>query len=97
MLKEIDANPASETTFFLYRVKNGQAVDMVNTLNGLFQQTSRRRTRSSSTLTSKHLIRIEDPSGGVSSGGAVEVAAAVERVDRADLVEEAVARYCQWR
>ena len=38
MLKQLDT-PAAEATFFLYRVKNGQAVDMMTTLNGLFQQT----------------------------------------------------------
>jgi len=47
MLKEIDANPSSETTFFLYRVKNGQAVDMANTLNGMFQQTGTTSSNSS--------------------------------------------------
>ncbi|HEY8750433.1 MAG TPA: secretin N-terminal domain-containing protein, partial [Tepidisphaeraceae bacterium] len=39
MLKDLDANPQETSTFFLYRVKNGQAIDMMQTLNGLFQQT----------------------------------------------------------
>ena len=36
VLDQIDANPAADQTFFLYAVKNGQAVDMQATLNALF-------------------------------------------------------------
>ncbi len=36
VLKELDANPSSEQTFFTYPVKNGQAVNMASTLNALF-------------------------------------------------------------
>ena len=36
MLKQLDANPASEQTFFIYPLKNGQAMDMQATLNSLF-------------------------------------------------------------
>src|SRR5205085_686749 len=36
MLDQLDANPLSEQSFFIYRVKNGQAIDMQNTLNSLF-------------------------------------------------------------
>ncbi|HSZ55889.1 MAG TPA: secretin N-terminal domain-containing protein, partial [Tepidisphaeraceae bacterium] len=38
VLKQLDTQ-GTETSFFLYRVKNGQAVDMAATLNGMFQQT----------------------------------------------------------
>ena len=47
MLKEIDANPSAETTFFMYRVKNGQAVDMAATLNSMFQQSNSSSSTSS--------------------------------------------------
>jgi general secretion pathway protein D len=40
VLTQLDANPAAEEDFFIYRVKNGQAVDMASTLNGLFSGTS---------------------------------------------------------
>nr|MDP9175026.1 hypothetical protein [Planctomycetota bacterium] len=36
MLDELDKNPVDPQTFFIYRVKNGQAVDMQYTLNSLF-------------------------------------------------------------
>ncbi len=39
MLQELDTNPSAEQTFFIYRVRNGQAVDMQNTLNSLFGAT----------------------------------------------------------
>jgi len=39
MLHDLDNNPTDAQTFFLYRVRNGQAMDMMQTLNGLFQQT----------------------------------------------------------
>ncbi len=45
VLTQLDSNPAAEQDFFIYRVKNGQAVDMASTLNGLFSGT----TASSST------------------------------------------------
>ena len=45
VLSQLDSNPAAEQDFFIYRVKNGQAVDMASTLNGLFSGT----TASSST------------------------------------------------
>ncbi len=40
MLTQLDANPSEDTTFFLYSVKNGQAVDMQATLNALFGGTT---------------------------------------------------------
>jgi general secretion pathway protein D len=39
VLNQLDSNPAAEQDFFIYRVKNGQAVDMASTLNGLFSGT----------------------------------------------------------
>ena len=40
MLDKLDADPASEQTFFIYKVDNGQAVDMQTTLNSLFSGNS---------------------------------------------------------
>jgi general secretion pathway protein D len=40
MLNKLDSNPAAEEDFFIYPVKNGQAVDMASTLNGLFSGTT---------------------------------------------------------
>jgi general secretion pathway protein D len=48
VLKQLDT-PAVETSFFLYRVKNGQAVDMAATLNGMFQQTGVNNSNRNST------------------------------------------------
>jgi general secretion pathway protein D len=36
VLNQLDTNPAEQETFFLYRVQNGQAVDMQATLDTLF-------------------------------------------------------------
>lgn len=36
VLAQLDANPAADQDFFIYRVENGQAVDMMATLNALF-------------------------------------------------------------
>jgi general secretion pathway protein D len=49
MLTELDANPAAEAAFFIYRVKNGQASDMATTLNALFSDTGSSTGTSSST------------------------------------------------
>jgi general secretion pathway protein D len=40
VLNQLDSNPIADQDFFIYRVKNGQAVDMASTLNGLFSGTS---------------------------------------------------------
>ena len=36
VLKQLDANPASEQTFFIYSLKNAQAANLQNVLNNLF-------------------------------------------------------------
>jgi general secretion pathway protein D len=36
MLNQLDANPATEQSFFMYSVKNGQSQNMANVLNSLF-------------------------------------------------------------
>ena len=36
MLKEIDDNPAAAQTFFMYRLRNGNALDLMATLNAMF-------------------------------------------------------------
>lgn len=40
MLDQLDANPAADQTFFIYPVRNGQAVDIQATLNSLFGNSS---------------------------------------------------------
>jgi general secretion pathway protein D len=40
VLNQLDSNPVADQDFFIYRVKNGQAVDMASTLNGLFSGTT---------------------------------------------------------
>jgi general secretion pathway protein D len=40
VLNQLDSNPVADQDFFIYRVKNGQAVDMASTLNGLFSGSS---------------------------------------------------------
>jgi len=49
VLDQLDTNPAEEETFFLYRVKNGQAADMAVTLNGLFSGTGASTTNRTNT------------------------------------------------
>jgi general secretion pathway protein D len=46
VLSQLDANPIADQDFFIYRVKNGQAVDMAATLNGLFGGSSASNTSS---------------------------------------------------
>ena len=36
LVQQLDANPASEQTFFMYRLRNGIALDMASVLNQLF-------------------------------------------------------------
>jgi general secretion pathway protein D len=49
VLTQLDANPAAEASFFIYRVKNGQSADMAATLNALFSDTGTTGTTGSST------------------------------------------------
>jgi general secretion pathway protein D len=39
LVHQLDSNPASKETFFIYRLRNGQAVDMAYVLNQLFGNT----------------------------------------------------------
>jgi general secretion pathway protein D len=39
LVRQLDSNPASKQTFFIYRLRNGQAVDMAYVLNQLFGNT----------------------------------------------------------
>ena len=68
VLTQLDANPAADQTFFLYKVKNGQAADIQATLNTLFGSSIGSATssnnRSSSSASSNRL-----GSGGGSSFG----------------------------
>jgi general secretion pathway protein D len=69
VIKQIDSNPAVEQTFFIYSVQNGQAVDISNTLNSLFQGTST-GTQSTGNNTSNRLSSSNSSSGrGSSSSG----------------------------
>ncbi|HSU67662.1 MAG TPA: type II secretion system secretin GspD, partial [Tepidisphaeraceae bacterium] len=70
VLKQIDANPAAEQTFFIYPLKNGQALDIANTLNSLFLGTSS-GTSSTGNNTSNRLSSSSSSTsgrGGSSSG-----------------------------
>ena len=76
VIDKIAANPAADQTFFIYKVKNGQAADMQNTLNTLFgvnvTSTSSSRTNSSSSLGTNRLGGSSSSSfgaGGSSFGG----------------------------
>ncbi|MGA2439812.1 MAG: secretin N-terminal domain-containing protein, partial [Tepidisphaeraceae bacterium] len=69
VLSQLDANPASAQDFFIYRVKNGQAVDMASTLNGLFSgSTASSTTANRSQFASGTGNRISG-SGGFGGGG----------------------------
>jgi general secretion pathway protein D len=70
VLSQLDANPASEQDFFIYRVKNGVAVDMASTLNGLFSgTTASSSTAQRSTFSSGTGNRISGSGGFGSSSG----------------------------
>ena len=72
LLDKIDANPVTDQKFFTYQVKNGQAVDMQNTLNTLFGATitgsSQNRTSNTSTSTGNRTSTGFGSSGSGSSG-----------------------------
>ena len=71
VLDQLDANPLAEQSFFLYPVKNGVAVDIAATLNGLFSgstsglTTSSARSQTSGTTGN----RIASGVGGAGLGG----------------------------
>lgn len=75
VLNQIDSNPAADQTFFVYHVKNGQAVDMQNTLNALFSGTTPPNTSSNSfarnvnSTTGNQISRGFGNTGGSSLGG----------------------------
>jgi general secretion pathway protein D len=52
VLTQLDANPAAEAAFFIYRVKNGQSADMATTLNALFSDSGSTTGTTSSTSAS---------------------------------------------
>ena len=68
IIKDLDANPAMQQTFFMYSVRNGQAVDIANTLNGLFQGTPP-GTTSTGNNTSNRLSSSAAIGGNSSAGG----------------------------
>ena len=70
ILSKIDANPAADQKFFTYRVKNGQAVDMANTLNSLFGSTVMSNTTNNrSNVNSSTGNRASSGFNGNNSGG----------------------------
>ncbi|HEX4053964.1 MAG TPA: type II secretion system secretin GspD [Tepidisphaeraceae bacterium] len=72
MLTQLDANPASEEDFFIYSVKNGQAVDMASTLNGLFSGTTASSTTANrSQFASGTGNRVSGSGSFGSSGGGI--------------------------
>jgi len=71
MLTQLDANPAAEQTFFIYAVKNGQAVEMQNTLNSLFTLTSTSTGTTNNRTqygTTGNLISNNNRTGGLGGG-----------------------------
>ena len=71
VLTQLDANPAADQTFFIYRVKNGQAIDMQTTLNSLFGVTVSGSSSSTSAGTNTRTStgnRNSSSFGGGSSG-----------------------------
>ncbi len=71
VLDKLDANPAADQTFFLYKVKNGQAVDIQNTLNTLFGSTigSSSSNSTKSTASTNRLGSSGSTSGSSGFGG----------------------------
>ncbi len=70
ILDKIDSNPSADQTFFTYRVKNGQAVDMQNTLNTLFGVTVTSSTnKSTSSYNSQTGNRTSSGFGSSGSSG----------------------------
>jgi general secretion pathway protein D len=77
VLEQLDNNPAQDSTFFIYKVKNGNAADMQATLMSLFSgnptnQTSSTANRSSTASGTGNRISGSGGfggSGGSSSGG----------------------------
>jgi general secretion pathway protein D len=65
VLKQLDSNPASEQTFFLYPLKNGQAVDIAQTLNALFSSSGTGGSSATNTGTN----RLSSSSSSTSSRG----------------------------
>jgi general secretion pathway protein D len=65
VLTQLDANPASEAAFFIYRVKNGQSADMATTLNALFSDTG---TTGSSTSSAQQRSGVTSTGNRNSSG-----------------------------
>ena len=69
VLTQLDSNPAAEQDFFIYRVKNGQAVDMASTLNGLFSGTTATSATASRSQTASGTGNRISGSGSFGGGG----------------------------
>ncbi len=72
VLTQLDSNPASEASFFIYHVRNGQAADMATTLNALFSESGSTGTTSSTSANARSGITStgnRNSSGFGGSGG----------------------------
>ena len=71
VLAQLDANPAADQTFFIYKVKNGQAIDIQTTLNTLFgvNVSSAGSSRTSSSSLSSNRLGSGTGSSSSSFGG----------------------------
>jgi len=62
LVHQLDSNPASKQTFFIYRLRNGQSADMAYVLNQLFGNMNNGSQQRPSSTSS------QQPFGGLSSG-----------------------------
>jgi general secretion pathway protein D len=69
MLDQLDADPSAQEDFFIYPVRNGQAVDIQGTLNSLFGNGTT-GTTSSNTNTNNNAFGSTSTFGGSSGGSA---------------------------
>ena len=67
VLDQIDADPASDTAFFIYNMKNGQAIDIEPVLNTLFGNSTSGSSSSTANRTSTSTLG-SSSGGGFSSG-----------------------------
>lgn len=69
VIKQLDANPASDDTVFIYHLKNGQAVDLESTLNNIFNGTTSGGTRPIQTVGANRLTNSYNANTNRSFGG----------------------------
>jgi general secretion pathway protein D len=69
MLTKLDSDPAAAEDFFIYPVKNGQAVDIASTLNGLFSGSAASSTTANRSQFASGTGNRVSGSGSFGSGG----------------------------